>query len=404
MEGKSRIYVAVPALNELEYLPSFIACIQSQTYQNFELLICINQPDDWWGMTDKLSICENNAMSISWLKTLGFPSLRIIDRSSKGLGWKGKKHGVGWARKTIMDRIAESAKDDDIIICLDADTTFNSCYFKAVIKTFEANKKAVALSNPYYHKLTGDENADRQILRYEIYMRYFALNLWRIGSPYAFTAIGSAISLPVKAYKAIGGITPHLSGEDFYFLQKLRKYGKVLSWNAEKVYPAARFSDRVFFGTGPAMIKGSEGNWNTYPIFSYPYFDEVKATYDQFKGLFEKDNPTPMDKFIEEKFGGQPIWKPLRKNAKKMDQFVKACHHKIDAFRIFQYLKWRNDQENNQDEKELNRFIEKFYPDQFEWFGMKDFSFEFASIKELDAIRNSLVKIEEEIQVNHITS
>ncbi len=97
------------------------------------------------------------------------------------------------------------------------------------------------------------------------------------GARISFTAIGSAMALPVKSYRAIGGMTPHKSGEDFYFLQKLRKFGKVLTWNKEKVYPEARYSDRVFFGTGPAMIKGRDGDWSSYPIYPFELFDEIKA-------------------------------------------------------------------------------------------------------------------------------
>ncbi len=220
----------------------------------------------------------------------------------------------------------------------------------------------MALSVPYYHELTGDEEKDRAILRYEIYMRYYAINLRRIGSTYSFTAIGSAMALPVKSYRAIGGMTPHKSGEDFYFLQKLRKFGPVLTWNKEKVYPEARYSDRVFFGTGPAMIKGREGDWSSYPIYPFELFDEIRETYDLLPDLFLKDVFTPMDDFIEEKFANQNIWQPLRENFKTREQFVKACHHKIDGLRILQFLKWRNSNSVHSDEENLARWFEKFHP------------------------------------------
>ena len=157
------------------------------------------------------------------------------------------------------------------------------------MKLFDYTPDAVALSNPYYHKLTGAEAEDRAILRYEIYMRNYAINMLLINSPYAFTAMGSAIALPVSSYKAIGGLTPKLSGEDFYFLQKLRKYGNINIHNKEKVYPAARFSDRVFFGTGPAMIKGNDGDWESYPIYHIQLFKNIERTYESFEILFKND-------------------------------------------------------------------------------------------------------------------
>jgi len=394
------IFIAIPAMNEMEWLPEFIKCLKSQSFKNFTVFIGVNQPDDWWDKEDKIHICENNQESIRYLKSIKGLDLRIIDNSTKGKGWVGKKTGVGWARKIIMDEVAKEANDTYIMVTLDADTTFELSYFQSILDTFSKHPKAVALSVPYHHKLTGNPEPDRAILRYEIYMRYYALNLWRINSPYSFTAVGSAMALPIKAYKAIGGITPHKSGEDFYFMQKLRKYGSVLSWNEEKVYPAARFSDRVGFGTGPAMIKGRAGDWDSYPIYPYAYFDDVEATYDLFPLLFQKDTSTPMDDFNLEKFGVKDIWKLLRENNKKVENFVRACHHKVDAFRILQFLKWKSLSDNPKDEENLKKWFETFYPDQ-----LKDFSFNInnlvfdkCSIEELNQIRNKLAQLEENYQ------
>lgn len=400
IESTKMIYVALPALNELDYLPAFIECCQRQVLNNFKLVVCINQPDDWWGRVDKLEICLTNQKSIEYLSSIQNMDIEIIDKSNKGKGWEGKNYGVGWARKTIMDHIVKIAKDADIIISLDADTTFNPGYFKSIIHNFRDHPKAVAISVPYYHKLTGDEVKDRAILRYEIYMRYFAINLWRINSPYSFTAIGSAISLPLKSYKTIGGITPHKSGEDFYFLQKLRKHGEVLTWNDEKVYPAARYSDRVGFGTGPAMIRGKEGDWASYPVYPCNYFNEIDSTYKLFPELFIGNMDTPMDEFINEKFGTENIWQPLRENFKTKDKFIRACHHKIDGFRIFQYLKWRNDKSSFMDEENLIRFLEKFYPDMVSKlsFKIKKLDFVQSDVQDFDELRKLMVKIEKGYQ------
>lgn len=397
---EKRVFIAIPAMNEMEWLPEFINCLKHQTFKQFKVIIGINQPDDWWDKPDKVHICENNQKSLNYLNSIQNIDFEIIDNSTKGKGWVGKKTGVGWARKIIMDRVAKEANDNDIMVTLDADTTFEPDYFQSIVDTFSQHPKAVALSVPYYHKLTGKLDSDRAILRYEIYMRYYALNLWRIKSPYNFTAIGSAMAVPIKAYKAIGGITPHKSGEDFYFIQKLRKYGTVLTWNTEKVYPAARFSDRVGFGTGPAMIKGRAGDWDSYPIYPFNYFDEVKSTYDLFPLLYERNVSTSMDDFNLEKFGEKDIWKLLRDNNKKVDNFVKACFHKVDAFRVLQFLKWRSLNEKISNENNLKVWFQEFYPDH-----IKDFSFDInnlvfdnSSVEELNQIRNKLAQLEENYQ------
>lgn len=397
---RRKLYIALPVQDEMETLPAFIQCCKKQTFRDFVLVICVNQPDDWWENENKILVCKNNVLSVEYLKTVKDFPIEIIDRTSRGRGWKGKDFGVGWARKTAMDHISAQAADNDIIISLDADTKFTTEYFRSVVESININSDAVALSVPYYHELTGNEEKDRAILRYEIYMRYYAINLWRIKSPYSFTAVGSAIALPVKSYRAIGGMTPHKSGEDFYFVQKLRKFGEVLTWNREKVYPEARYSDRVFFGTGPAMIKGRGGDWKSYPVYPFEFFDEVKMTCDLFSVLLKEDVATPMDRFIKEKFPGKNIWQPLRENFRTEEKFVKACHHKIDALRILQYLKWRNAENNLTDEENLERWFRHFYPDKMTQmnFDLSKFAFTSNAVGDLDSIRNTLVSIEEKYQ------
>ncbi len=326
--------------------------------------------------------------------------ITIIDKSTKGNGWTGKQSGVGWARKVLMDTINTIANAEDIIVSLDADTRFNPSYFDSIINTFAKNPKAVAISNPYYHKLTADDAANRAILRYEIYMRHYAINLWRINCPYNFTALGSAMAVPVWAYRKIGGITPMKSGEDFYFLQKLTKTGKIINYNKEKVYPAARFSDRVSFGTGPAMIKGRDGNWNSYPIYHHTLFNNIKKTYELLPALFYEDIELPLTSFLNEQFKEANWWVALRKNFKTEHHFVKACVEKIDGLRILQYLKSNQNTIDKTDEECLNDFFNKYYKNVINEINITfdTFKFDKLSISQLNEIRDVLCRIEEEYQ------
>ena len=398
-DKERKIYIALPVMDEMEYLPELINNIKKQKFKSFELYVCVNQPDEWWSDSKKESICLNNIRALELLKKVKQFPVTVIDKSSKGMGWKGKRFGVGWARKTIMDKISIKADKNDIILSMDADTSFSENYFSSISDSFKTDEKVVALSVPYYHKLTGDEIADRNILHYEIYMRYFSLNLWRIKNPYRFTALGSAIAVPVWAYKTIGGITPHKSGEDFYFLQKLRKYGKIKIWNNEKVYPAARFSDRVFFGTGPAMIKGKNGDWSSYPFYHFSLFDKIKKTFDLFSELYEKDIETPMTDFFNDQFNSENIWAPLRKNFKTRGNFVKACEDKVDGLRILQYLKTSQKDNKNSDEENLKEFLFEFYKNkEIEKLDPDEFSFTESKISHLNLTRDFLVMKESELQ------
>lgn len=399
------LYIALPVINEADSLPVFLECLLRQDYSRFRVFICVNQPDEWWEIPGKKPICETNTAIVHTLENFKELDLTVIDRCTPGNGWKGKKHGVGWARKTVMDAINKQAQSDDIIVSLDADTTFRSTYFSSLVQNFTAHPDAVAIAVPYFHQLVEDEAANRAMLRYEIYMRYYSLNLWRIGSPYSFTALGSAMAFPVWAYRDIGGMTPKMSGEDFYFLQKLRKYGKMVFTNAEKVYPAARFSDRVYFGTGPAMIKGNLGDWTSYPIYAMHHFDEIRITTDLFPEFFRKTKETAVVSFLRELLKEEDPFQLLRENFKEAT-FARACHEKFDGLRILQFLKYRQGIEHGADEEHLGEFISRVYPDEFKEV-MPDaerFSFPTSSLKELDNIRKFLVEKEEEYQANSIPS
>jgi len=377
--------------------------LNRQSFREFILHVCVNQPDEWWEREEKLRICLDNQQSLKLLTGWEKFPVQVIDRASKGRGWLGKRHGVGWARKTVMDSINEMASQDDLVISLDADTLAQDHYLQSIEQNFRSHPNALALSVPYYHRLTGDEETDRAILRYEIYMRNYAINLFRIQSPYSFTALGSAMAFPVRAYRKIGGMTPMMSGEDFYFLQKMVKAGQVLFWNREKVFPAARFSDRVYFGTGPAMEKGRRGDWESYPVYHHTLFNKIAGTYELFHDLYSKDVPTPVDHFLEDAFGHRDIWDTLRKNCKSQERFARACHTKIDGLRILQYLKLVQKLIPQTDEDCLVEFFRNFDPDFLnidsdEW-GKLNFST--SPIGFLGSIRDRLVEIEERMQIDY---
>ncbi len=111
----ARIYIALPVLNELEYISGCINSIAKQTYRNFELWVCVNQPDEWNHDQSKYEIIENNRQVIKKLQSIKDFAVKTIDRSSPGNGWEHKKGCVGWARKVIMDAINIVAEKDDII-------------------------------------------------------------------------------------------------------------------------------------------------------------------------------------------------------------------------------------------------------------------------------------------------
>lgn len=383
------VYIALPAMDEAFSMPHIVNAVLAQTWQNLTLVICVNQPEKYWDIPEKQHICEANQATLSYLKGLQDKRVVIIDKSSRGKGWNEQFYGVGAARRTLMDYIVEKAKDWDIIISVDADTEYGATFVDSVCRNFHAHPDAYGISIPYYHRLCGDEALDRAMLRYETYMRAYAINAWRIKSPYCFTALGSAIAVPVWAYKKTGGLTPKLSGEDFYFLQKIVKRGRLLHWNEEWVYPATRFSDRVFFGTGPALIKGVSGSWESYPIYHSRLFENISSVYTSFDTLFEKDIPTLLDDFFRDTMGELP-WAKLRTNFKTKGHFVRACYEKFDGLRMLQYLKSVQFFDENESQKALKDLFVLYSHE----LGNQNTDFWKADIASLDNVRNALFDIE----------
>ena len=391
------LHVAIPAIDELDHLPVTLDNLAAQRVDYpFTVYVCVNQPESWWNNPDKIDVCQNNQQLIKFIRNYPKLPVEIIDKSSLGNGWGDKNHGVGWARRTLFDHILSVATAEDVIVSLDADTCVKPEYLQSIGENFE-NRTLTAVSLPYYHRLTDDDAANRAILRYEIYMRSYLINLYGISSPYNFTAVGSAIAVRVEAVRKIGNITPMKSGEDFYLLQKLRKMAPISNWNAQAVYPAARFSARVYFGTGPAMIKGNEGHWESYPIYHYSLFSSIKDTYLQLAKLYTEDFETPFLQFLKEQYRDDKLWVPIRQNSKTLERFERAFHEKADGLRILQYLKEVNPTQGKTDSVALRENMMHFFDGTIPDFMPEGYELSDLTIEQLDIIRNML--FEKEMQL-----
>ncbi|MBR4787556.1 MAG: hypothetical protein IK013_06755 [Bacteroidales bacterium] len=398
------IYVAIPAMDERQALPLTLQdlSIQEDAGQ-FHVFVCVNQPESYWQSPEKVAVCQHNAQLLDYLQSLQMPNLHVIDKSSKGNGWDDKRSGVGWARKILFNKILSVAAGEDIIVSLDADTRISSHYLASVRHTFARRPDIPALAVPYYHPLAGDEPTDRAILRYEFYMRNYAINLLRIGSPYGFTALGSAIAMRAGALRKIGGITPLKSGEDFYLMQKFRKMAPIGLYNEESVFPAARPSDRVDFGTGPAIIKGQHGDWSAYPIYHHSLFDAIEETYHRIPELYAHQINTDFLTFLQNSnktsIPDTPdIWQSIRQNVKDLPHFEQAFHEKADGLRILQFLRKKQMENPMRDEEALFDNLTYLLPNNIpDWYS-RSFSFENYSVEQLDTLRRMLWKMEMEIR------
>lgn len=179
-----------------------------------------------------------------------------------------KKSGVGHARKLLMDtalRYFQSIRKNGIIINLDADTTVAENYVETIYNHFKYNIDTDAASIRYEHIIPHDNHP---IVDYELHLRYF-INMQRIILlPYAYQTVGSAMAVRSHAYAKEGGMNKKQAGEDFYFMHKYSKTLSLTDIRKTVVYPSARISDRVPFGTGRAV---SEASKVSYEAMSYNY-------------------------------------------------------------------------------------------------------------------------------------
>ncbi len=174
----------------------------------------------------------------------------------------------------------QNKKNRGVIVSLDADCTVSANFMIDIYKAFSRDNRLNATVHQFYHRVENHnpaiENAVRQ---YENYIRYFREMMKFTGFPYYYHTIGSAFAVSADAYVRVGGMGRQQGGgEDFYFLQKVFALGKVDELEGTYVYPMARFSERVPFGTGPALRKILDEPDGVLKVYSIAAFRELKKT------------------------------------------------------------------------------------------------------------------------------
>ena len=261
-------------------------------------------------------------------------SIGLIDASSEGLELPEKTGGVGLARKIGMD-ISLSIFDyskagKKILICLDADCTVEKNYIEEIVNHFNAFNINAGVIN-YEHPLPDDEENVKAIISYEIFLRYYELGLKYAGSQYAFQTVGSAMACDYEAYIKIEGMNKRKAAEDFYFLEKLAKHYKIKKINSTKVFPSARQSWRVPFGTGQRMNRFHSKSQNEYLLYDPESFNILKEWLKLFNS--EKD------------FTGEDYLKEVNKINSELCNFLSEQNFKKD---------WNNIISNSKNNRQLD--------------------------------------------------
>jgi len=166
------------------------------------------------------------------------------------------QQGVGMARKIGADIALSLIATQQIrrpwIWTTDADAVLPKDYFSAI--PADTQSKHAACIYPFRH--TGENNKVSLATRlYEHSLNYYVEGLRWAGSPYAFHTLGSTVAISSEHYAQVRGFPKRAAAEDFYLLNKLAKTGAIKSLTSSAIEIESRQSDRVPFGTGPAVGK-----------------------------------------------------------------------------------------------------------------------------------------------------
>ena len=289
--------VLVPAFKEDS---NFISTFLANSFQNKSALmvLVINQPEsfedenkqrDLHNALNALGMIEWQQKHLSLLSFLNTDNkILIIDRySSIKIP---DKFGVGLARKIGADIALAlhelGAIQSDWICSTDADATLPISYFSSVSNLHHSNMAACFNFSHYCE----NEEVNQANALYERALRYYVAGLEYAGSPYAFYTIGSTLAFNAAAYANVRGFPKRSAGEDFYLLNKLAKLGSIEFIEDSVINIIARESDRVPFGTGPAVsnIIAKTRDSQAYYYYHPSVFEALKHCLSSFKSLYQQ--------------------------------------------------------------------------------------------------------------------
>lgn len=343
------LIVTIPCYKEdaiLESVQSLLKCTAPECH--VDIIILINTPEH-----AESTVADLNQLSYDTLSNAkSIENMTIIPIHINKIPTK--KAGVGLARKLAMDearrRLVLSENKVKIISCFDADCDCEPNYLTAIYNHFSTSPLE-AVSIHYEHPdadLDGKAH-ERAIYLYELHLRYFIDMQRQINLPFAIHTVGSSMACTARGYQRIGGMNKRKAGEDFYFLQKFIQDQQCDILSSTAVFPSARESDRVPFGTGKAigdMIAGEE-NFMTYNAKSFFDLQNLVSTIDD---LYHSDDinqvtltyPISLLEFLETMSFSETLIR-LKGNTKTIDTFRKAFFQFFDAFQLMKYLHFVRD-------------------------------------------------------------
>lgn len=341
--------VVIPCFDEPNLLTTLRSLMLCKPTENpVGVLVVVNS-----GELSEETAIQNNRKTYNELTTfakehnqpnLSFHALLCEDlpRKHAGVGLA-RKIGMEWAVRGFL----QSGNSDGVIVSLDADCTVSSNYLQLIENQFSTYQPNCCVLNFKHRVQDGNVALQHAIDQYEDYIWYYRNALKAIDCPYYYHTIGSAFAVSADAYVRVGGIGRQQGGEDFYFLQKVFFLGRTVELMKAFVYPEARFSDRIPFGTGPALeriIATEDGLLRVYSVEAFKalqsFFILRIKFYKQSDAVVKSliaDLHISIQQFLQDNNLIVAIT-DCNQNSATAGTFEKRFFHHFDAFTVIKYL------------------------------------------------------------------
>ncbi|MBC8003987.1 MAG: family 2 glycosyl transferase [Verrucomicrobia bacterium] len=349
------VVVTIPCLNEPEIMRTLESLWECDPIDSHcEVLVCVNDSES----SSEEVKAFNRATYNQLLKWQANNRVNLILHPIYAPSVKARFAGAGMARKIVMDeairRLDAVGKPDGVIVALDADCLVSRNYLKEIEKVFTQSKSCFAATLNFRHRLEelADPRQQDGIRYYEDYLHYYKQALDYTGFPNCIYTIGSAFAVRAEAYVKQGGMNRRKAGEDFYFLNKLTHLGKLTEITNAWVYPSARVSDRVPFGTGAAMTKWMNYADNLALTYRFEAFQDLKQLFEKTDSFYKISRKQYIEIFntlplvIQEylsKISFEGKLAEVNHNSSSPDTFRKRFFQVFDAFQVLKFLNYAHE-------------------------------------------------------------
>ena len=261
----------------------------------------------------------------------------VIDRSSTHP--IPTKQGVGLARKIAADValrfIHEGWVKAPWIYSTDADVRLPAEYFQ-ITQTY-SDTQVTAVCLPFQH--CGDDQPwSIQQQLYDMKLYYYQAGIRFADAAYDYIPLGSTVVVSAMAYAQVRGFPVRNGAEDFYILNKLAKLGKIEQPEEPLILIQSRLSDRVPFGTGPAVAAlMQQADAVAQPLYYHPVcFHYLKQWQHYLRDYWHYRQP-PEDAFIgavAKYFDLHSVLDKSLPHIRTEERWYQFVHEWLDAFRL----------------------------------------------------------------------